>query len=127
MGLSVQPDPASYVFGRVGYELPLADRLYFIGLIGGFLRFDGDNGGNAFTADAVLDYHWVSNFSFGLGAGYWSGNDGQVDLIADVGYRLSGGPTGSSSSLFFEARLPSDHLDDAYALGRFGVGVRFRF
>ena len=127
VGLSYQPDPANYAFGRVGYEFPLADRLYVVGLVGGFLRWKGNTGGDAFIADAMLDYHWMGNVSTGLGAGYWSGNDGQIDLIANVGYRLSGGPVGSYRSLFIEARLPSNNLENAYDYGRFGMGMRFGF
>lgn len=127
IGLSRQPDPANYLFARVGYELPVADKLYLVGLIGGSLRWMGNDGGSAFTADALLDYHWLDRVSLGLGAGYWSGNDGQLDLIADIGYRLSGPPEGSNQSLFLEARLPVDELDNPNEFGRFGLGVRFRF
>ena len=94
VGLSREPDPANYVFARVGYELPLVDRLYLMGLVGGYVRLMGNDGGSAFTADALLDYHWLGGFSFGLGAGYWSGNDGQIDLIANLGVRVVRRPGG---------------------------------
>ena len=127
VGLSRQPDPANYVFARVGYELPLVDKLYLMGLVGGYVRWMGDDGGSAFTADALLDYHWLNAFSFGLGAGYWSGNDGQVDLLANLGYRFSGTPDGRNTSLFLDVRLPADNLGNSDKFGRFGLGVRFRF
>ena len=111
----------------MGYEVPLFDRLYVMGLVGGSLRWMGDDGGSAFTADALLDYHWLGGFSFGLGAGYWSGNDGQVDLLADVGFLVAGDPDRSNTSLFLEARLPFDELDNVNEYGRFGLGLRFRF
>ena len=69
VGLSRQPDPANYLFARVGYELPLTGKLYLMGLVGGYVRWMGDDGGSAFTADAMLDYHWMDKISFGLGAG----------------------------------------------------------
>jgi len=127
VGLSRQPDPANYLFARIGYELPLFDRLYLMGLVGGALRWMGDDGGSAFTADLLLDYHWLGRVSFGLGAGFWSGNDGQVDLLADVGYRLFGEPDGRNGSLFLEARQPFKELGRVSEFGRFGLGLRSRF
>ena len=126
VGLSRQFDPANYLFGRVGYEIPLSEKLYVVGLVGGYLRWMGSDGGNAFTADLMLDYHWMDRLSFGGGVGYWSGNDGQADLIANVGYLLSGQPDGSNTSLFLEARLPTDELDNPNEYGRLGLGLRFR-
>ena len=115
------------MFARVGYEVPLSDKLYLMGLVGGSLRWMGEDGGSAFTADALLDYHWLNRFSVGLGAGYWSGNDGQIDLLADVGFLLASRPDGGDTSLFLEARLPVDELDNLDEYGRFGLGLRFRF
>jgi hypothetical protein len=126
VGLSRQPDPANYAFLRLGYELPLTEKLYAIGLVGGALRWMGNDGGSAFTADAMLDYHWMGKVSLGAGVGYWSGNDGQLDIIAKAGYLISGTPGGKSTELFVDARLPADELDDADKLGRFGLGLRFR-
>ncbi|MHB8894899.1 MAG: hypothetical protein ACYC99_06945 [Candidatus Geothermincolia bacterium] len=127
VGLSRQFDPANYLFARVGYEVPLFDKLYLMGLVGGSLRWMGNDGGNAFTADVMLDYHWLGRHSVGLGAGFWSGNDGQVDLLADVGYLLFGDPDGNNGSLFLEARLPADELGSVNEFGRLGLGLRFRF
>ena len=127
VGLSRQPDPANYLFARVGYELPLTGKLYLMGLVGGYVRWMGEDGGSAFTADAMLDYHWMDKISFGLGAGYWSGNDGQIDLLADLGFLLWGAPDSRNSSIFIEARLPADELGDSDKFGRFGLGVRTRF
>jgi hypothetical protein len=127
VGLSRQPDPANYLFARVGYEVPLSDKLYLMGLLGGYVRWMGNDGGNAFTADALLDYHWLGGFSLGFGAGYWSGNDGQVDLVADLGHILAGDPDGANTSLFLETRLPTDELDNPNEFGRLGLGLRLRF
>lgn len=126
VGLSRQPDPANYLFARVGYELPLADGLYLVGLVGGHVRWMGKDGGSSVAVDAMLDYHGTDRLSVGAGAGYWSGNDGQVDLIADVGYLLLGDPDGSNTSLFLEVRLPVDELGSPNEYGRLGLGLRFR-
>ena len=76
----------------------------------------------------MLDYHWWNRLSFGMGAGYWwTGNDGQVDLIANVGVLLYGKPDSFNSTLFLEARSEIDELDNLHNLGRFGLGIRFRF
>ena len=75
----------------------------------------------------MLDYHWLGPMSFGLGAGFWSGNDGQVDLIANLGCRVFGAPDGGNGEIFLEARLPTDDLKNSDKFGRFGMGMRFRF
>jgi hypothetical protein len=143
IGFAYQPDPASYLFGRIGYEYPLSSKWYLVGLLGGDIRLKGNDGGSAFTADVLLDYHWHNRLSFGIGAGLWigeddddndeadanddGGNDAQADLIAEIGYLLSGDPAGRNRSLFFEMRSAFDELDDTFDYGRFGAGLRFRF
>jgi len=127
VGLSHQPDPANYIFARAGYEIPLVEKLYLLGLVGGYVRYGGHNGGSAVTVDALLNYHWLSRLSFGLGAGYWSGNDGQVDLIANIGFLVFGKAESVNGELFFEARSAFDDLDDTKDFGRFGLGLRTRF
>ena len=69
IGLARQSDPANYVFARVGYEVPLSDKLYLMGLVGGALRWMGNDGGSAFTADLMLDYHWLGRSSIGPAPG----------------------------------------------------------
>jgi len=127
VGLSRQFDPANYLTARIGYEHPLTGKLYLQGFVGGALRWMGDDGGSAFTADALLDWHWLDKYSLGFGAGFWSGNDGQLDLLFDAGYLISGTPEGRSTELLFEARLPADDLEDSDKYGRYGLGLRFRF
>jgi hypothetical protein len=127
VGYSHQPDPANYLFARVGYEYPLSDRLFLIGLVGGFLKYDGSNGGSAFTADLTLDYHWWNRLSVGLGAGFWSGNGGQVDLIANVGYLAFGKPGSLNGTVLIEGRSAIDDLASTLDFGRFGLGMRLRF
>ena len=80
---------------------------------------------DAFIADAILDYHWWNRLSFGLGAGFWSGNDGQMDLIANLGVLVFGKPDSFNGTLFLEARSAVDELDSLHDQGRFGLGMRF--
>ena len=127
-GIAQQIDPATYLFGRVGYEYPLMDNLYVMGLIGGFGRVGGEDGGSAFVADVIFEYRWT-RFSVGLGAGYWSGDDGQMDLIADLGYRL-GEDTNTfwgRTTLFLEVRSAVDEMDSMRDEARLGLGLRYRF
>ncbi len=128
IGYARQFDPANYLFGRVGYEYPLTDNLYVLGLIGGYGRFEGKHGESAFIADAIMEYRWT-RFSVGVGGGYWSGDDGKLDLIADLGYRLSVDDHSilSKTSVFLELRSPSDRLDSIRDDGQLGLGLRYRF
>jgi hypothetical protein len=125
IGLAQQFDPASYVFARIGYAYPLLDRLYIMGLVGGFIRFDGDDGGDAFTADALLNYHFTDKVFAGAGVGYWSDED-EVDLIINLGYLIYEKPDSFKTSLFIEGRCFADDLISSEA-ARLGAGVRFQF
>lgn len=126
-GMSHQFDPASYVFGRVGYELPITERISALGLVGGFARFDGDDGDEAvFTADALMNFYFTDKLFAGAGVGFWSGNDGKVDLIANVGYQIYEKPNVMKISLFVEGRSEADDLLASRA-SRLGAGVRFHF
>ncbi len=127
LGLSHQFDPASYVFGRVGYELPITERITALGLVGGFARFDGDDGDEAvFTADALMNFYFTDKLFAGAGVGFWSGMDGKVDLIANVGYQIYEKPNVMRISLFVEGRSEADDLF-ANRASRLGAGVRFHF
>ena len=126
-GFSYQFDPASYLFARIGYEFPLFDKLSLLAFVGGSFRVHGKDGGSAFIADAILDYHWWNRLSFGLGAGFWSGNGGQMDLIANLGFLLFGDPNSFNGTLFLEGRSAVDELGSLHDQGRFGLGMRFRF
>ncbi|MFO7665807.1 MAG: hypothetical protein R6V76_04255 [Desulfobacterales bacterium] len=122
-----QYDPANYLFARIGYEFPLFDNLSLLALVGGAVRVDGDDGGSAFIADAILDYHW-SRLSFGVGAGYWSDNGGQLDMIVNLGVLVFGNPDSFNGTLFIEARSDVEEVFDTVRdLGRLGLGMRFRF
>jgi hypothetical protein len=120
-------DPADYAFGRVGYELPLVDRLHVMGMIGGFGKVAGCDGDSAFVADVTLNYHWAGPLSVGFGAGYWSGDDGQIDLIGNVGIKVFGDPEGFNGTLFAEVRSATGELDKLDSLGRYALGLRLRF
>ena len=127
-GISTIVDPRTFLFGRVGYEHPLTDNLYVMGLIGGFGRIGGDEGGSAFVADAILDYRWT-RFSVGFGGGYWSADGGKFDLIADLGFRLGEDSNTflGKSTLFLELRSAADEMDEMRDRGRLGMGLRYRF
>jgi hypothetical protein len=127
-GISTIIDPRTFLFGRIGYEYPIMDNLYVMGLIGGFGRVGGDDGGSAFVADVIFEYR-INRFAVGLGGGYWSADSGHLDLIADLGYRL-GEDTNTflgKSSLFFEMRSAVDEMDQMRDKGRLGLGWRYRF
>jgi len=126
-GYSYQFDPASYLFGRIGYEFPLYDKLGLLAMVGGSFRVWGKDGGSAFIADAILDYHWWNRMSFGVGAGFWSGNGGQTDLIANLGFLVYEKPNSFNSTLFLEARSKINEMGNTRDQGRFGLGIRFRF
>jgi hypothetical protein len=126
VGLAHMADPASYVFARAGYEIPLAEKLYAMGLVGGFVRFDGNDGGDAITADALLNYYFTEKMFVGAGAGFWSGEDGKVDLILNAGYQVYENPGVMKMSVFLEARSYADDFGERDTT-RVGAGLRFRF
>lgn len=127
------PDPADYVFGRVGAEYILNPQFSFLGMVGGAPKVSGADGTSAFLIDMLGQYNWSSVF-VGLGLGGWitsgdsdipSENSG-VDLIGNVGVRILGEPDKFNTSLFMEARSGLDELDEIKDYGRFGAGLRFR-
>ena len=127
VGVSQQFDPASYVFGRVGYEMPITVNITAMGLVGGFARFSGDDGDSGvFTADVLMNYYFTDKLFAGAGVGFWSGNDGKADLIANVGYLVYEKPDLMKASIFVEGRSEADDLGSSSAT-RFGVGVRIQF
>ncbi|MFH0780828.1 MAG: hypothetical protein V2B20_02605 [Pseudomonadota bacterium] len=127
VGLAHQFDPASYVFGRVGYEVPITENLTVMGLVGGFARFAGDDGdGGVFTADALMNYYFTDKLFAGAGVGFWSGNDGKAELIANVGYLVYEKPDVMKVSVFVEGRSEADDLFASRA-SQLGAGIRFQF
>jgi hypothetical protein len=126
-GYFYQIDPASYMFARIGYEFPLFDKLGLLAMVGGAVRVWGKDGESAFIADAILDYHWWNKLSFGVGAGFWSGNGGQMDLIANLGFLVYEKPNSFNATLFLEARSKINEMGNMHDQGRFGLGIRFRF
>ena len=126
VGYAHMADPANYVFARVGYEIPLAEKLYAMGLVGGFVRFDGNDGSDAFTADALLNYYFTEKMFIGAGAGFWSGDDGKLDLILNAGYQVYENPGAMKMLLFLEARTYADDFGERDTT-RLGAGLRFRF
>lgn len=126
-GVARQFDPATYLFVRGGWEFPLTDSLTAMGLVGGYARVEGDDGDDgAFTADALLNYYFNDKLFVGGGAGFWSGNDGEVDLIVNMGFLVYENPGVMRTSIFVEGRCQADELVSSNAT-RMGVGVRFQF
>lgn len=127
VGLAHQFDPASYVFARAGYEYPLTEKLTVMGLIGGFARFDGDDGDDAaFTADALLTYYFNDKLFMGGGVGLWAGEESDADLIVNMGYLVYEKPGAFKTSIFVEGRCQADELISSNA-SRLGAGLRFQF
>ena len=127
VGVAHQFDPASYVFARAGYEFPLNEKLTVMGLIGGFARFDGDDGDDgAFTADALLNYYFNDKFFVGGGVGLWAGDESDADLIVNMGYLVYEKPGAFKTSIFIEGRCLADELISSNA-SRLGAGLRFQF
>ena len=126
IGLARQFDPASYVFARVGYEFFLTENLSATGLVGGFARIEGYDGGSAFTADALLNYYLTEKWFVGAGVGFWTGEDDNIDLIVNMGYLIYDKPGTMKTSLFVEGRCVADDLLASQAT-RLGVGLRFQF
>ncbi|MBU0942832.1 MAG: hypothetical protein KJ804_20475 [Proteobacteria bacterium] len=126
IGFAHQFDPASYIFARVGYEIPLTEKLYAMGLAGGFARVGGYDGGSAFTVDALLHYYLTEKMSVAAGAGFWVGQDENIDLIVNVGYLIYEQPEKMKTSLFIEGRCEADDLISSKAT-RLGLGLRFQF
>ncbi|MHB8808551.1 MAG: hypothetical protein ACYC9M_00865 [Desulfobulbaceae bacterium] len=126
IGFAHQTDPASYVFGRVGYEVPVYEKLYAMGLVGGFILLDGDDNDDAFTVDALLNYYITEKFFIGAGAGFWSGEDGEVDLIANMGYQIYEKEDLMKMLIFLEVRGYADDFGERDTT-RVGAGLRFRF
>ncbi len=125
-GLTHQFDPASYVFARGGYEVFLTEKLSAMGLVGGFARIDGYDGGSAFTADALLNYYFTEKMFAGAGVGFWTGEDDNVDLIVNMGYLIYEKPDTMKTSLFIEGRCEADNMITSKAT-RVGMGLRFQF
>ena len=122
IGYAHQFDPANYFFGRVGYELPFLDNFSVMGLIGGFGHVQGDDGESAFIADVFLNYYFTDKLFVGVGSGFWSGDDGKVELIANVGYLINEQPGIVRTSLFLEG---FQLINTAATC--IGAGIRFQF
>lgn len=127
IGYAHLSDPANYVFARVGYEYPLTEKFSVLGMVGGFARFEGDDGEDAaFIADALLNYYFNDKLYMGGGLGFWSGDDGEIDLIVNMGYLIHETAAGMKTSLFVEGRCYAEELISSDA-SRLGVGLRFQF
>jgi hypothetical protein len=126
IGVSRMIDPATYAFGRVGYEFPFAEKWSAMGFVGGFIRFEGDDYKDAFIVDALLNYYITEKMFVGGGVGFWAGDEEQADLILNTGYLVYEKPSVMKISLFIEGRCEADNLTSSNST-RLGTGVRFQF
>jgi hypothetical protein len=143
MGYLRLSDPADYGFGRIGAEYAFNQRLSFLGMIGGAIKADGNDGEDAWLIDLMLQYNlffmqvgdtWNPVF-LGFGFGGWMSDgdsdidseDSDIDIIAQIGTQIFGHPDSFNTSIFFEARSGIDEIDKLSEYGRFGAGLRFRF
>lgn len=130
-----QFDPANYILARVGIEHYYTENFSVLGLIGGAPKIRGEDGENAFVIDALAKYTTDSSFFVAMGLGGWitSGDsdndleDSQLDVIAEIGFKIFGEKDAFNTSLFLEARSGIDELGDMAKYGRFGAGLRFQF
>ncbi len=126
------PDPADYVFGRVGVEYQTDSNFSFLGMVGGAPKTGGADGKSAFLIDVLAQYN-LSSVYFGVGLGGWitSGDsdipseDTDLDFIGNVGVRVLGEPETFNTSIFMETRIAVDEFDEIKDYGRFGAGIRF--
>uniref|UniRef100_UPI0040569591 IMCp domain-containing protein n=1 Tax=Candidatus Electronema sp. TaxID=2698783 RepID=UPI0040569591 len=139
-----EEDHVNYGLGRLGVEYVASPQFSFLALAGGAVKAGGDSGEDAFVLDFLVQYNFfqcTSNgataapFFAGLGIGAWmtSGDDdvasenSGADIIAELGMRIFGNPTGTSAAIFLEGRAATDELDELEEYGRIGAGLRFRF
>lgn len=127
LGYMHQFDPGNYAFVKVGYDYAFSEKLHAMGLVGGFYQFHGYDGESAITVDGILNYYITPEFALGGGLGYWSGDDGRLDLIANAMYKLPWEMNGIKSSIFIEGRCDVDELDNMDLSGRLGMGVMLHF
>ena len=136
VGYLHQLDPANYIFVRGGIEYEFTENFSLIGLIGGAIKFSGEDGESALLVDVLANYNCPYSGGFiGVGLGGWitsgdsnlSQEDSDLDVIVNLGVRIFGEPEDFNTSLFFEARSAVDEMDEFAKFGRFGLGLRFRF
>jgi hypothetical protein len=122
-----QPDPATYLPMRVGYDFPLNDSFSLLGMVGVAPVIDGEDDTDSFMADLTGVFHQERMY-YSAGVGAWhSSMDDRVDLIVNVGYRFYGEADRFNISLFVEGRAAFDQFDELNDYGRLGGGLRFQF
>lgn len=127
IGVMHQPDPATYLLMRVGYDYRFTDRFSLLGMVGFAPVIDGHDDDDSLMADVTANFHHQRMF-FGAGVGAWhSSMDDRLDLIVTAGYRLYGDPFHFNMALFVEGRGAVDQLDELNDYGRLGIGLRFQF
>lgn len=129
VGFWRQFDPANYMGIRGGVEYRFNQSISLLGMVGGLIKLDGDDGASAFTVDGIVNFTMDPVF-IGVGIGYRlaeEDDDSQFDVIFDVGSRVYGNPDEFNISIFAEARIAVSEMDDLTTFSRFGLGLRFKF
>lgn len=127
IGIMHQPDPATYLPIRVGYDYRFTEAFSLLGMVGIAPVIDGEDDDDSLMADITANFHHQRMF-FGAGIGAWhSSMDNRLDLIVNAGYRLYGDPNQFNIALFIEGRGAVEQLDELNEYGRLGVGLRFQF
>ncbi len=135
VGFLHQLDPANYIVVRGGIEYEFTENFSLIGMVGGAIHLNGEDGESALLIDVLANYKWSSGMFIGVGLGGWitsgdddlSQEDSDLDVIVNLGARIFGEPDGFNSSIFIEFRSAVDEMDEFDEFGRFGAGLRFNF
>jgi len=129
-------DPAHFLVVRLGYEYRLDERFSLVGIAGIFAKVAGnDDGASGFTVDGLFNFRTQSGFFTGMGVGAWisdgdtdlESQDNDIDLVVNIGQRIFGDAEAFNTSVFAEARVAFDEIDDFVDYSRFGIGLRFQF
>lgn len=122
-----QPDPATYLPMRIGYDYRFTETFSLLGMVGAAPVIDGHDDDDSLMADVFANFHHQRMF-LGAGVGVWhSSMDDRLDFIVNAGYRLYGDPKQFNIALFVEGRGAIDQLDKLNDYGRLGIGLRFQF
>jgi hypothetical protein len=122
-----QPDPATYLLFRIGYDYRFNDSFSVLGMVGVAPVVDGKDDDDSIMADITGIYHYQRMY-VGAGVGAWhSSMDDRVDFIVNAGYRVYGEADKFNIALFVEGRAAFDQFDELNDYGRLGAGLRFQF
>jgi hypothetical protein len=122
IGVLYQPDPAWFLPIRAGYMHKFSDSVAIVVMGGVAPVVSGDDDSTAILGDLTLNFG-SKKMWFGIGTGvFHTENKTRGDLIMNVGVVIV-----PRLSLFFEGRVAYDEFEDIGDLGRFGLGLRYKF